>query len=132
MRIQEQIKQDLKQAMKDKNEEKKNTLRIVIGEFGRAEAKDLSDDEVVKIIKKLIKSEQESLAHAGKSTDSRYIQILESYLPQMASDDEIRQWIADNIDFSNYKNKMQAMRDIMAHFGAGADGNQVKKILQSF
>lgn len=132
MRIQEQIKQDLKQAMKEKDAEKKNTLRIIIGEFGRAEAKELSDDEVVKIVRKLIKSEQESLEQSGKSvSDSRYIQILESYLPQMASDDEIRQWIADNIDFSNYKNKMQAMRDIMAHFGASADGNQVKQILQS-
>ncbi|MFP4532484.1 MAG: GatB/YqeY domain-containing protein [Desulfobacterales bacterium] len=132
MRIQEQIKQDLKQAMKDKDEEKKNTLRIIIGEFGRAEAKELSDDEVVKIVRKLIKSEQESLEQSGKTaSDSRYIQILESYLPQMASDEEIRRWIAENIDFSNYKNKMQAMRDIMAHFGASADGNQVKQILQS-
>ncbi|MDZ7832560.1 MAG: GatB/YqeY domain-containing protein [Desulfobacterales bacterium] len=132
MRIQEQIKQDLKQAMKDKDEEKKNTLRIIIGEFGRAEAKELSDDEVIKIVRKLIKSEQESLAQSGKSaSDSRYIQILESYLPQMASDEEIRRWIAENLDFSNYKNKMQAMRDIMAHFGASADGNQVKQILQS-
>ncbi len=132
MRIQEQIKQDLKQAMKDKDEEKKNTLRIIIGEFGRAEAKELSDDEVIKIVRKLIKSEQESLAQSGKSaSDSRYIQILESYLPQMASDEEIRRWIAENIDFSDYKNKMQAMRDIMAHFGASADGNQVKQILQS-
>lgn len=131
MRIQEQIKQDLKQAMKEKDEEKKNTLRIIIGEFGRADAKELSDDEVVKVIRKMIKSEQESLEYSGKPTDSRYIKILESYLPQMASEDEIRQWIAENIDFSNYKNKMQAMRDIMAHFGGGADGNQVKKILQS-
>ena len=132
MRIQEQIKQDLKQAMKDKDEEKKNTLRIIIGEFGRAEAKELSDDEVIKIVRKLIKSEQESLEQSGKSaSDSRYIQILESYLPQMASDEEIRQWITENIDFSHYKNKMQAMRDIMAHFGARADGNQVKQILQS-
>lgn len=131
MRIQEQIKQDLKQAMKEKDDEKKNTLRIVIGEFGRAEAKELSDDEVVKVIKKMIKSEQESLEQSGKPADSRYIEILESYLPQTASDDEIRQWITDNIDFSNYKNKMQAMRDIMAHFGAAADGNRVKQILQS-
>jgi len=131
MRIQEQIKQDLKQAMKDKDEEKKNTLRIIIGEFGRAEAKELFDDEVIKIVRKLIKSEQESLEQSGKSaSDSRYIQILESYLPQMASDEEIRQWITENIDFSHYKNKMQAMRDIMAHFGASADGNQVKRILQ--
>jgi len=130
MRIQEQIKQDLKQAMKEKDDEKKNTLRIVIGEFGRAETKELSDDEVVKVIKKMIKSEQESLEQSGKPADSRYIEILESYLPQTVSDDEIRQWITDNIDFSNYKNKMQAMRDIMAHFGAGADGSRVKAILQ--
>ena len=35
-----------------------------------------------------------------------------------------------NIDFSQYKNKMQAMGLIMQHFGAGADGNRVKAVLQ--
>ncbi|HMA84222.1 MAG TPA: GatB/YqeY domain-containing protein, partial [Desulfosalsimonadaceae bacterium] len=90
-----------------------------------------SDEEVIKIVRKLIKSEQELLEQSGQSaSDSRYLQILAFYLPQMASDEEIRHWIADNIDFSKYKNKMQAMRDIMAHFGASADGNQVKQILQ--
>src|SRR6056297_327467 len=131
MRIQEQIKQDLKQATKGKDEEKKNTLRIIIGEFGRAADKELSDEEVIKIVRKLIKSEQELLEQSGQSaSDSRYLQILAFYLPQMASDEEIRHWIADNIDFSHYKNKMQAMRDIMAHFGTSVDGNQVKQILQ--
>ncbi|MFP3983975.1 MAG: GatB/YqeY domain-containing protein [Desulfurivibrionaceae bacterium] len=132
MRIQEKIKLDLKQAMKERDEEKRNALRIVIGEFGRSEAKDLDDGEVVKIIKKMIKSEQESRAQSGKPGDSRYIEILESYLPQTVSDDEIRRWIADNIDFSKYKNKMQAIRDIMAHFGASVDGNQVKTVLQNY
>jgi uncharacterized protein YqeY len=130
MTLQEQIKQDLKTAMKARDEELKNTLRIILGEFGRAENKQLTDAEVVKVIKKLIKSERESLSHSGKPADSKYLQILESYLPKMASDDEIRRWIQDNIDFSAYKNKMQAMRDIMAHFGSAADGNQVKAILQ--
>lgn len=132
MRIQEKIKLDLKQAMKERDEEKRNALRVVIGELARSEAKELDDAEVVQIIKKMIKSEQESLAQSGKSEDSRYIEILESYLPQMASDDEIRRWISENIDFSKYKNKMQAMRDIMTHFGASADGNQVKNILQNY
>jgi hypothetical protein len=49
----------------------------------------------------------------------------------MATDDDIRGWIAQNIDFSKYKNKMQAMRDIMANFGSAADGNRVKEILQN-
>lgn len=132
MSLQEQIRQDLKAAMKDRDEEKKSALRVLIGEFGRAESKDLTDAEVVKIIKKMIKSEQDSLEQSGGTSASRYLQILESYLPKRASDDEIRQWITDNIDFSQYKNKMQAMRDIMAHFGESADGSRVKEILGNF
>ncbi|MDA3894522.1 MAG: GatB/YqeY domain-containing protein [Desulfobacteraceae bacterium] len=131
MTLQEQIKKDLMQAMKAKDEVKKNTLRVVMGEFARAETKAISDDDVVKVLKKLAKSERETLAHSGQPADSRYIKILESYLPQMASDDALRQWIDGNIDFSAYKNKMQAMKDIMGHFGSTADGSRVKDILQN-
>ncbi len=131
MTLQEQIKKDLMQAMKAKDDEKKNTLRVVMGEFARAETKALPDDDVVKVLKKLAKSERETLEQSGQSVDSRYIEILESYLPQMASDDELRQWIAGNIDFTAYKNKMQAMKDIMGHFGSAADGSRVKEILQN-
>ena len=130
MTIQEQIKKDLMQAMKAKDEEKKSTLRVIMGEFARGEKKELSDDEAVKVIKKLVKSERETLEQSGKQGDNRYIEILESYMPKMATDDDIVRWIAANIDFSNYKNKMQAMRDIMTHFGPSADGNRVKEILQ--
>lgn len=129
MTIQEQMKKDLTQAMKDKDEEKKSALRVVMGEFGRAETKILGDDAVEKILKKLVKSEMETLERSGRGTASRYIDILESYLPKMASDEEIRKWISEHIDFSNYKNKMQAMKDIMAHFGSRADGSRVKEIL---
>ena len=131
MTIQEQIKKDLTLAMKAKDEEKKSTLRIILGEFSRGEKKELTDDDVIRVLKKLVKSETETLEQAGKPTTSRYIDILESYLPKMAADEEIRQWIKENIDFSNYKNKMQAMKDIMAHFGASADGSRVKEILQN-
>lgn len=131
MTMQVQIKKDLMQAMKAKDDEKKNTLRIVMGEFAREEAKELTDDTVIKIIKKLVKSERETIAHSGQSGESRYIEILESYLPKMAADDDIRQWITENIDFSTYKNKMQAMKDIMGHFGLAADGSRVKDILQN-
>ena len=130
MTLQAQIKKDLMLAMKAKDEEKKSTLRIIMGEFGRAETKEISDDDVVRTLKKLIKSERETLEQSGKPGDNRYIGILESYLPHMATDEDIRNWIAQNIDFSSYKNKMQAMRDIMVHFGSTADGNRVKEILQ--
>ncbi len=48
----------------------------------------------------------------------------------MATDEEVKKWIEQNIDFSQFKNKMQAMGLIMKHFGSLADGNMVRKILQ--
>ena len=101
-----------------------------MGEFGRLDKKELSDDEAVKILKKLMKSEKEVLEKKGDETNSRFIKIIENYLPKMATEADITQWIEQNIDFSEFKNKMQAMGLIMKHFGATADGNAVKKILQ--
>ena len=130
MNLQKQIKRDLTAAIKAKDKEKKDTLRVILGEFGRLDKKELSDDEVVKILKKLMKSEKEVLEKKGDETDSRFIKIIENYLPKMATEADITKWIEQNIDFSEFKNKMQAMGLIMKHFGATADGNAVKKILQ--
>ncbi len=131
MTLQETIKKDLTAAIKAKDETRRETIRVILGELGRLERKELADDEVIKVLKKLIKSEKEALEHSGGAADSDYIRIIESYLPHMAGEPEIRAWIEQHIDFSQFKNKMQAMRPIMAHFGASADGNLVQKILQS-
>jgi len=130
MSIQTQIKKDLMTAMKAKDAVRKDTLRVVMGEFGRADTKELSDDSVIKILKKLIKSEKETLAQVGSKEDSAFIDIIETYLPQLADENEIINWVQANIDFSQFKRKMQAMGPIMKHFGARADGNQVRAILQ--
>lgn len=131
MNLQKQIKIDLTAAMKAKDEEKKDTLRVILGEFGRLDKKELSDDMVVKILKKLIKSEKEMLEKKGAENDSTFIKIIENYLPKMATQEEIAKWIEQHVDFSEFKNKMQAMGLIMKHFGATADGNEVKKLLQN-
>ena len=130
MKIQEHLKKDLTQAMKDKDEEKKNILRVILGELGRQANKEIEDADTVKIIKKLVKSEKEVLARSNAGETNRFIAVAESYLPQMAAEEQIRAWIASNINFSEYKNKMQAMKPIMSHFGDTADGNLVKAILQ--
>ena len=129
MGLQEQIKADLAAAMKARDEQKKSVLRVVMGEFGRQPQKNIDDDGVIKILKKLIKAEKEVLEKSGGGQSNRFIEVAESYLPQSATEADIKAWIAANIDFSNFKNKMQAMKPIMAHFGTSADGNLVKKIL---
>ena len=130
MTLQEQIKLDLTAAMKSRDIEKKDTLRVILGEFGRLEKKELTDDEVIKILIKLIKNEKETLEKSGRSQESVYIRIIEGYLPRPADREEIISWIKQNIDFSGFNNKMQAMSLIMKHFGPRVEGNQVKGILQ--
>ena len=130
MSLQEQLRADLTKSMKARDEDRTSTLRVLIGEFGRQGKKTLEDQEIVAIITKLIKSERETLDRSGQET-SPYIEILSSYLPKQAGEDEIRSWIAANIDLGEFANKMQAMRPIMAHFGSSADGSTVKKVLES-
>lgn len=131
MKLQEKIKKDLTNAIKAKDDLKKDTIRVIMGECGRADKKELSNDDVIGILKKLKKSEKELLEQKGETTDSEFIRIIESYLPEMATEEEIIVWITQNIDFSNLKNKMQAMSLIMKHFGSRADGSKVKEILQN-
>lgn len=130
MTLQEKVQGELKVAMKAKDSDRTGAIRILMGEFGRQPEKVLTDEQVVAIIKKLIKSERELLAFQGKE-ESPFLTIMEEYLPKAASEEEIRAWIVANIDFSTFANRMQAMRPIMNHFGSAADGNVVKKILQS-
>jgi len=128
--MQDSIKSELQVSIKSRDVERTGAIRILIGEFQRQPDKVLSDEQVIGIIKKLVKSEKELLAASGKE-DSAYLTILEGYLPKLVAENDIRAWIVANIDFSTFKNKMQAMRPIMAHFGGAADGNTVSRILQS-
>ena len=65
----------------------------------------------------------------GLIANDEYIyEVVESYIPKGISEEEIKEFIS-TIDFSQFKNKMQAMGIIMKHFGPSVDGNVVKKIL---
>lgn len=130
MSLQQQLKTDLMIAMKLKDEDRKNALRIVMGELGRQEAKQIEDEVVIGVIRKLLKAEKETMAHSGAAEKSAYAAVLESYLPAQAEAAEIQEWIRANVDFSQYRDKMQAMGAIMKHFGSRADGNTVRQVLQ--
>lgn len=114
-----------------KNPEEKVAMKTVLGEFDRVnDGKPVDDDIAIKKLKALKKSEEELLKYQNKST-SVFLQVVEDYLKLFAveiSEEDIRLAISE-IDFSQFKNKMQAMSIIMKKFGSNVDGNLVKKIL---
>ena len=131
MTMQESLREELKVAMMARDTERTGAIRILMGEFARQPEKILNDEQVIAIVKKLIKSERELLA-AQQQESSPFLKIMEEYLPKQASEEEIFSWVKQNVDFSAYGNKMQAMKPIMQHFGNTVNGNVVKKVLEKF
>jgi len=139
------IKADLKVAMLNKDTDVRNAIRVVMGEYPKLtvpitlesgkktfrvkKADEITDDDLLGIIRGLVKSEKTMLELQNKES-SPYLELLESYLPRMFTRVEVEAWISENIDFSQFKSPMQAMGTIMKHFGKLADGNMVKGLLQ--
>ena len=140
----EKIREDLKPSLRNKDNAVKDALRLIMAEFPKLtvaitlesgkkttrlkKPEEISDDDIIGIVRGLVKSEK-TVLEAKQEETSEYLQILQTYLPKMASREEITDWIEQNIDFSQFKNKMQAMGTIMKHFGKLADGATVKDIL---
>ena len=145
--LHDKLRSDLKKAMLANDQEVRNTLRLIMAEFpkltvpltlesGKKTTRlknpdEITNDDVIGIIKGLSKSEQTVMEATGQTT-SGYLDILQTYLPKMIDRDEIVSWIKDNIDFSQFKNKMQAMGPVMKHFGKLADGKVVNQILNEW
>jgi uncharacterized protein YqeY len=126
--IYERIKEDLKTLFKDPM--KRNFLRYIIGEFQRLQDKEVSDIKAVKLLRKLLNDSKEVIKlKKGDGSENELILLIESYLPSEASKEEIEIWIENNIDFSKFRNKMEAMKPIMEHFGSRSNGNIIRGIL---
>lgn len=141
----EKLKDDLKVAMRNKDTEVRDAIRQVMSEYPKLTVpitlesgkkttrgkrpEEISDEDILGIIRGLVKSEKMVL-EIKKEPSSVYLRTLESYLPRMATREELAAWIAEHIDVSKMKNAMQAMGPVMKHFGKQADGALVKEVLQ--
>jgi uncharacterized protein YqeY len=127
------LRADLQDAIRARDTESKNAIKMVLGEIPRLNKKageKATDSEITDIINKLIKSESLVLEYSGiDSSDSVYIKILKKYLPEMMTEEEISKWIDSSIDLTSVSNKMSAMKPIMAQLKGLADGSLVKKVL---
>ena len=79
------------QAMRDKQEIEKNILSVVLGEVQKLSPDKVNDETVVNIIRKMVKSNEETLAFGGSRVDilKKENEILASFLPQTWSVEEI-------------------------------------------
>ena len=114
MTLQEKIQADIKASMLNKDAERLSLLRVIKGEINR-EAKELSDDRIISIIRKM-KDNAEMMNNQDE------IKILNEYLPAMLGEKQIEILISAIIDkggYSGIKDMGKVMSELKVY------GNQI-------
>ena len=141
--MKEQLLQDLKEAMKNKDTLRKDTitmLRAAILQVEKDSQKVLNDDEICAIVAKEVKKRKESVKEyedAGREDIAdnlkKEIEILSKYLPEQLTEDEIRKMVEDAIVESGAASPrdMGKVMSILRPKTAGkADGKLVSDIVK--
>ena len=122
--MKERILEDLKNAMKNQYKETLSTIRLLKGALQLEEINkkgELTDDEIIGIVSKQIKTRKESIAEFEKAgrTDladktKAEVVILEKYLPEQLDISEVNRIIDEAFNKVN-PTSMKDMKDIMAY-----------------
>ena len=147
MGLKEQLMGDYKDAMRNADAVKKETVNMVraaIKQYEVDQRVDLEDDaDIIKIIKKQVKMRTDALADFAKAGREdmvdgykKEIEILQSYLPEEMSDEEIKakvQEIAGSLGIEEgMQNMGTLMKNVMAELKDAADGSAVNKAVKEF
>jgi len=141
----EKITEDYKQAMKDHDEVKKLALNYLLAQIKNKKIElrvDLSDDDVIAVIKKEIKSINESLMFLEKANKTSEIEIeskkrdiLQLYLPAMLSREQTEKLIDEtvmNLWITDLKTqRWSLMKELMASHKSELDWAVVNEIINS-
>ncbi|MBP1968709.1 uncharacterized protein YqeY [Virgibacillus natechei] len=143
MTLLEQMNQDMKQAMKQKDKEKLNVIRMVKASLQNETinlGKDtLSEEEELTILSRELKQRKDSLQEfksAGRndlveSLDIE-INILQEYLPKQLTNEELEAIVQSTIQEVNATSKKdigKVMSAIMPKVKGKADGSQINKLV---
>ncbi|MGM0587565.1 MAG: GatB/YqeY domain-containing protein [Bacteroidota bacterium] len=147
MSIQETILADMKTAMKQKEKDKLRVLRSLktalmekeISERKEGEAQ-LNDEQVTQVLMKAAKQRKDSIQQfeeAGRDDLAQQekveLEIIESYLPEMMGEDEIRELAQRRIKelgASSMSDMGKVMGALMPEVKGKADGSLVNKIVK--
>ena len=147
MDIKEAVLQDLKKAMKAKDADRLRVLRSLkakllekeISERSGGEG-DISNEQAVEVLMKAAKQRRESIEQfeqGGRDdladAEKAELEVIESYLPKMMDDDEIREAVKAHIDktgASGMSDMGKVMGAMMGSLKGKAEGSAVSRIVK--
>ena len=141
--LKDDLMNELKDAMRNKDEIKKNTVQMVraaILQFEKDNAVEVDDNKIVEIIAKQVKEKKDAMVEFEKGAredlikqTTEEIEILSKYLPKQLSKEEIKPIIEEVIKAvgaTSMKDMGNVMREAKAKIGAAADGRTINEVVK--
>ena len=143
MSLLEQINQDLKISMKERDKNRTGTLRMLKSalKYAEIEAKNsLDDGAVLTVISKQVKQRRDSIEQFKKAdrtdlvdSEAAELAVLEAYLPAQLSPTEIEERakaVIGELGVTNMKGMGQVMKRLTAELKGQADGKTVSQVVR--
>lgn len=145
MSLKEQLAQDLKLSMKEKDIVRKNTvqsIRAAILQYEKDNRTELNDDGVIEVVSKELKKRKDVLPDYEKSGRqelitqlNREIEIVMGYLPSQLSEDELDEIVKKAVEStgaSTMKDMGKIMAAVMPQIKGRADGRAVNALAKKY
>lgn len=142
--MKKRLLEDLKEAMKEKNEIKKNTIqmaRAAILQIEKDKGIELGDKEIIELIAKEVKKRKDSIADYEKggredlvNQIKEEISYLEIYLPKQLSIEEVTEIVKEVIketEATSIKDMGKVMKAAKEKMGVSADGKTINEVVKS-
>ena len=145
--LHKQIKDQIKEAMINKDQLKLTVLRNITATFmnemvaKKVIGDEISDEDAITIIRRLVKQRKDSIEQFTKGgrtdlaeNEEDEMKILEAFLPQLMSKEEVENFVKGKISSAGEIDKTklgQFMGTIMKDLKGKADGMMVKEVIES-
>jgi uncharacterized protein YqeY len=148
MNLKEQIKADLKTAMKEKNDAAKNTLKGILAEFtntlvanGKMPSDELLEDEQIKVLKKLQKQRKDAIEKFVQGdrqdladNEKLELEVIEKYLPEAMSKEQILEIAKAKKEELGIEDKSKfgmLIGAVVKETAGDADGGDINEVVES-
>ena len=143
MSLKEQLKEDLKTAMREKEVVKRDSIRAIntmIKQSEVDERKDLNDEDVIKLIQKGIKQREESISQYKAASrddlvaqEQAQVDIFMLYLPAQVSEQELEDGMKEiiaQVGATSMKDIGKVMGNATKRFAGVADGKRINEMVK--
>jgi uncharacterized protein len=138
-----EIEDELKAAMKARDAERRDALRLILNSLKNSEKelqRPLSEDEELQVLQRERKRRVEAAEafraggrEAQAESEERELEILEEFMPEPLSEDEIEEIVDDviaEVGATSMAHLGRVMADVMPQIAGRADGSVVSQIVR--